>query len=325
MKIPVQKYDVDIVERISNSVGEIHSIYKSAISLRFSDTLLTLVENRRGNGPGFIVIPENITSLIGSKCKPGDVVKIELPTFEVPGSEITLDMENAEKFNSLMNPKSTGLFSAKLFKENLGYLKSFFSKDIDTSNSIISELIPPSESTKSIYKTGVCVTPVWKHFIKTSLGSIKIALKNRDELMFGEFLGRIVGMGWGLTPGGDDFILGILGITHYIEKSTRLNPTKSFAEKHGLLSIYPDVIEKNRFLSGAITSQLPRYLGKTNFISGSYLKYALDGRYLEIFNYFLDELFLGNLEKNNESIREMMKFGATSGMDIIAGVLFILK
>lgn len=325
MNIFVQAYDGDVLEKISNSGGEIHSIYENAISLRSGDTLVTIVENRRGRGPGFIIIPENRIGLIGSKCKPGEIVKIKLPMLDIPGIQISLDMGGADTFNSLMNPKSSGLFSAKIFRDNLNYLRSFFSKEIDISDSILSELIPSWKSDNGNCRTGTCVTPVWRHFIRTSIESIRIAVKNRDEFLFGEYLGRLVGMGWGLTPGGDDFILGMLGITQYIEKSSRLNPTKSFSEKHGLLSIYPDVTEKNRFLSRAITQHLPRYLGKTNFISGSYLKYALDRRYLEIFNDFLDELFLGNLWKDCEIIQKMIKFGATSGMDIIAGVLFVLE
>ncbi|MCD4782703.1 MAG: DUF2877 domain-containing protein [Candidatus Eremiobacteraeota bacterium] len=325
MNILIRAYDVDVLEGVSGSGGEIHSIYENAISLRFGDTLLTMVENRRGRGPGFIIIPENLIGLIGSKCKPGDIVKINLPVLDIPGSQISLNTRGADTFDSLMNPKSSGLFSVKIFKDNLSYLKSFFLKEVDISDSILCELIPSWKSGDTNRRTGTRVTPVWRHFVKTSIESIRIAIKNKDEFLLGEFLGRLVGMGWGLTPGGDDFVLGMLGITQYIEKSSRLNPTKIFAEKHGLLSIYPDIIEKNRFLSGAINQHLPRYLGKTNFISGSYLKYALDRRYLKAFNDFLDELFLGNLQKNGESIQKMIEFGATSGLDIIAGVLFVLE
>lgn len=119
-------------------------------------------------------------------------------------------------------------------------------------------------------------------------------LKQLSADFSGENLRQFVGLGVGLTPSGDDFIVGLISILSRYDYSGRwLNEIK------------------NKFKSNNIEK-------KTTRVSAYMINYALEG----YFNAALIELVCG---KSDESLDKVKSIGSTSGTDMLTGVAFGLN
>jgi hypothetical protein len=117
-----------------------------------------------------------------------------------------------------------------------------------------------------------------------------------------EVFGKVIGFGRGLTPGGDDFLCGmILGMVRYgIHQDT-----------------LPDVDELQRVLV-KIAYQ------STTLISANILDFAFRGQSDERIITGLDEILSPN-PKLALIESSLFEWGNTSGLDTLAGLVFLLK
>jgi hypothetical protein len=105
----------------------------------------------------------------------------------------------------------------------------------------------------------------------------------------------IVGLGSGLTPSGDDFITGFLGAAY------------CFAHDDGFRE--------------AVFSNIASPLGRTSLPAFFMLKAALGGHYPEPLSNLLRALVVGDVEALRRAVARLGGVGATSGQDMLAGVL----
>lgn len=101
-------------------------------------------------------------------------------------------------------------------------------------------------------------------------------LKNRK-------LEDLLGLGKGLTPSGDDFLIGFLAANRLARRNVSLN------------------LDFNR----------------TNYISGEFLRYALNGIFSEDLNEFLT--------KDISKIKNIISYGHTSGSDTLLGIYYAIN
>lgn len=106
------------------------------------------------------------------------------------------------------------------------------------------------------------------------------------------------GTGYGLTPAGDDFIAGMLWGLHYLGLCYGTDFSKL----------------RNEIFDAA--------KGKNELVN-SFLLQAKLGRYFNAFKNFL-YLSVHNLS-SNESLKELLSIGATSGADMLSGYIFTVK
>lgn len=119
-------------------------------------------------------------------------------------------------------------------------------------------------------------------------------LKKLSEDFTADNLKRFVGLGVGLTPSGDDFIVGLLSVlTRYDVSGKHLSEIRCEFKKN--------TIEK-----------------KTTRVSAHMINYALEG----CFNAALIELVCG---KEAEALNKVKSIGSTSGTDMLTGVAFGLN
>ena len=123
-----------------------------------------------------------------------------------------------------------------------------------------------------------------------------------DAAALDRAVGRFVGLGYGLTPSGDDFLCGMLYAFH------RFFRISDRAESY------------LRMLSDAVRT----HIGGTNEVSAEYIRCALDGEYFEVVERVLDCLLN---EENDMQMLEaalcgLLSVGASSGSDILCGILF---
>jgi hypothetical protein len=110
-----------------------------------------------------------------------------------------------------------------------------------------------------------------------------------------EAMERIVGLGTGLTPSGDDFLTGFLGASYCFAYEDRFR--------------------------AAVFSNMASPLGRTSMPAFFMLKAALVGHYPEPLSNLLRMLARGGIETVKLAVDRLNGLGATSGHDMLAGVL----
>lgn len=359
MIIETSSCDMDIIMANAGTTGKVHSLYNSAITFDFKGTMITVLPEERGEGPGFVLISSESGFPPRTLLKPGDRVEIDEDCSQINAGALKINMKEAIGFSSLLVSDGPETFSAgpgsrvhpspggdisttctqeaespcfpiyedkekdedTNLKQHIRLIGEYFLNAENVGNSILSRVVPELLGASLQCSIGSCVLSVWREAVDSILRDLKCGIEAMDGEMFGENLKKLVGMGWGLTPGGDDFILGMLGFTSFILRQEAGNSGDA-----GENSIRPDMknlSETFSFVNLQIRNHLPALIHKTGYVSGAYLKYALEGRYVRSFITFMESFMQKDRRKLEESLEVLTKHGATSGMDIIAGVLFV--
>jgi len=108
------------------------------------------------------------------------------------------------------------------------------------------------------------------------------------------------GCGFGLTPGGDDFIAGLLTGLHLIQKNDQLNLDK--------------LIRKV-----LLTAQ------GGNRLSNAFLEFAAEGRLTARQQELVYAMYIGQCESLENTVGKVVAIGETSGADWLTGLIFILE
>lgn len=131
----------------------------------------------------------------------------------------------------------------------------------------------------------------------------QVAISIHDSTSaLGDMADRIVGFGSGLTPDGDDYLVGYLAALAGASHS--------------------QIIEHQQRLAAVIWPRLPR----TNDISRHYLQRALEGHFSEALCCLRAVLTTaGDIHAVRQAAEQVMAFGAASGADCMAGFLHGLR
>ncbi|PTQ81411.1 uncharacterized protein DUF2877 [Trichococcus patagoniensis] len=120
-------------------------------------------------------------------------------------------------------------------------------------------------------------------------------LRNEKELAYQQLL-RILGLGIGLTPTGDDFITGLFA---------SLYAKKSFP------SFYLQLKDSAK--------------SKTNAVSYAEIREAVEGRFSQTIQNIFIAASKGEEQGITKAIHDLKQVGSTSGSDILWGIVFGLK
>lgn len=111
---------------------------------------------------------------------------------------------------------------------------------------------------------------------------------------------KLLGLGNGLTPAGDDFLAGLLFAVHFAQM------------------LY---CRRCAYLPAIIKATLHNMTAKTNEISQHFLRYASEGLWGRATERFMLALFGNNDDMLRIAIKEKTTYGATSGIDEMSGIM----
>jgi hypothetical protein len=129
------------------------------------------------------------------------------------------------------------------------------------------------------------------------LEEFRVAVKLQNKELFNYNVATVLGLGFGLTPSGDDFLVGFLSASHFFDA---LSPFDFF-----LKNIKIDYT-------------------KTNFISAEYLRHSIVGRISEV----ITNAIVSVSEKRSDAkfwLTNLVNIGATSGKDTLLGILTAME
>lgn len=242
--------------------GTIHSIFHKALNLKLEEgDMLSLLVSRIDKSPTSIIL--NLDSFTPFNAKVGDEFYIEDKKLIVGLEEISLD--HAFKYElKLPNIDKKSRF----LEDNLSIAHEYM-------DSLIKNVNNPMELL--IFKK-----------LKESANNLKLGLE------ISSIFKSLIGMGIGLTPSGDDFLVGFMSV--------------AFLKVSGMENF-----------KAAFESLIFEARSLTNEISYSVLKNASRGYFKQIYSDFIDSFFTSTIR--DEDFEAILKMGYSSGRDTLLGII----
>jgi hypothetical protein len=257
----------------SEKVGVVHSVFDQSCNLLITDQLVGLVAPKLGNSPYNIILD----------C-------IDFENFEVGMSVKIHDRKIFIGADLVIDLASAAIWDPKILAKNFDWRVAIVNLEelMKSMPELVRSIVGKDEM--EIY-----LAKKIENF-SAELFSEKFSAEN-----FSTSADNLIGLGSGLTPSGDDFLAGVVGIFHNFSQSNEIkNITK--------------------ILDQTIISALKN--SKTNMISKALLTAALQGWFAEKITNFL--LVLGDKKSSDSqkknAINQVLSIGHSSGADMLAGI-----
>ncbi len=271
----ITNYAAEMIRTASS--GFIHSVYQHTMNIQTDNGLIAL------QSPGSVISP---ISLIASQdldilnlCSISQGVPVQ-PGYESIHIMTPRSMTLSWKDAALHDP----LLFAQTGKEEICGLSGLLNQVITSGQKGFCQLFAPvSDQNDSPILT----------IARRRLEDCSRLLSEKSYLPAAVQIAKLIGLGIGLTPSGDDFLCGVLAGLQ-------------------LMSL------KNHPFAHALKKEISSHLSDTNDISAAFLSCALKNMYSQ------PVLSLASMESPSRILREFSRIGHSSGMDTLCGVYYIL-
>ncbi|MEO8922062.1 MAG: DUF2877 domain-containing protein [Caldimonas sp.] len=256
-----------------------HSVFDKAINIGDArGELFTLASRGVGNGPNTLVVDG--MGFGATDIAAGDAVNGDGRALDV-GSRLTVLLANAQTWVGavLIYPGSDDPVPA-----NVEYLRG-----------ILDQHGRPGGMVEEGGRTGDFARVVTA-LLKDRAALLVDALQRADFHGAGRHARSMIGLGPGLTPSGDDFLVGLLAVLHVAD-----HPCRAW------------LVPVAAAIAQAGTS--------TNDISFAALSMAAVGRVREAITALVGDVMHGTRQGVAEAAHRVLAIGSTSGTDVVTGVL----
>lgn len=257
-----------IIERL-NEENKVHSIFNNGINIIGDDGLVFIGRDKNGQLPFGIHLDEKDMKILRN-IDNNTIVKFNKELKTLLATKVIIDLSQADFYESKLpgDKKLIGLEALNYLLYNIREMHLFTGLDMTIEDML-------SDNNGLIYK------------LKNSIAS-----KNVEQIR--EVLRTIIGRGKGLTPSGDDLLIGLLWINEIINILS-----KEFSNSlEGLI------------FQGGLTTDVSINYYKSAFL-GDYSSNLID------LSYGLIEFNKGKIKSTLENI---IQYGHTSGIDLLSGI-----
>lgn len=277
-----QSGDVEFLEKMvrPNFCGSVHSVFNRTFNIRIvdSDELYTVASRELDNGPNTLII--DVESFQGTDLQVNEPVFVKDGLLHI-GNKLVISTENSKKWRSTLPefPKDLTVVT-----RNLMIMKEYVDvhgKGGGVKPELVSNNLFSKEVSRVLNEQSRLLLE------ELSAGKMVNALQHAKAL---------IGLGPGLTPSGDDFLVGLFAIMNV--KGIPYDGCLSFCEK---------------------VVQLAKTL--TNEISYMALKKSSIGKVRESIIQLISSSFYGSEAELNLSLNKVLSIGSSSGTDIALGLI----
>lgn len=259
-------------DRVPRGTFELHSAFGSAINFRGRKGLIvSLVSRKTGNGPMNIVL----------KHLPRGARRLKITKFKLYIDENCLETDPEKNYDSSVPVLP---LDPVLFKENLRILRDLLGAAAPPKSMCFLFSFSAEDAFKSVFE-------------RQLLESMKKAVRLLETGDYAVGARSLRGLGFGLTPSGDDFLCGFLTGLSFVEVN---------------LSAGVDAI-KDAVYDNALTR---------NLIANSFTWCAYNGRVNEKTRALLAALAGFDEARLSAAAKAALKKGHTSGADFCAGLVY---
>ncbi len=281
-----------VVDRLTAQwrLGKIHSVFERAVNWEEEDgNFCCLIASGYGNIPcGAVVDTE---SLCSSSLHPGDRILLSQRQFWVPSRRWAVALGDAKVYE----PRRT-IDAARFVAGVDEHCHAAVKRLTEGAND--EGLLPLLPFVSSILQGDTDAIPELSHLCQAAIpkivGLIRAA-RRQDRVAFIDQSRRLLGLGIGMTPSGDDVLVGMLGALSMLRS--------------------PLMTES---LAAAVADEAQR---KTTRISAVYLTYAARGMVGERLSEFIETLSTGSTAETIRTAGLMTSIGSTSGREMALGAI----
>lgn len=263
-----------------NAEGRVHSCFSNGFNIQMVDSLIFIGNNKNGLLPFGIHLKEEDTYRAVSSVKNGDDVKWNSHSNCIEFLNFSISIDGSQSFKNEITPLKSETFD-RSFEQYCFYLRLL---NVRTGLDIspYGFLQKLQSSNKEMHKAESYLILL-----------IKAAIID-DDILIDKVLKYFLGRGQGLTPSGDDMIVGFLAfdaISHFLSEK-----------------FYGKIAKK---IEGeSITTDIAK----------EYIRYALKREYSSTVTDLINSIACGN-DRLKESFRNLLGVGHSSGLDTILGIL----
>jgi len=291
--------------------GEIHSVFQHALNIRTSGgQLVSILSGADRAGPNTVVarLPRGV-DFISMGLRAGMPARLRGTRVQLGAGDVQLRTGSARKWWPRL-ADGLELVDVHRLEINLAALDEKFAAR------------PPSRGLGLLLNDAADmaagrwdrVADRHRHgedpgeFIAAALPAIQKLMQGylkRDGLALQQGVEGLIGLGSGLTPSGDDLLLGFIGALGAISK--RMNGP----EMEGILEAIRDHLYENRH--------------RTTFISTNLLAFACAGRVAEPILNVIRSLLFEETASMMERVEVLLQQGDSSGSEVLVGILLALS
>lgn len=291
-----------VLERSNGA--RVSGIASRGIYLQPEDDLTLYLSLENFRGPLTLNLEEGSTRL--EKIRAGCSVQFNSRELQFLGKKITISLDGGNIWHPPLVETGTRIFHGQL----------------DSTLSLVHKLTPenPYLPLLSENPSQIPGVPV----IGERILNLQNALRSRALQKITEGSIKLLGLGPGLTPLGDDFLLGVL--LTFNRWGHLFSPALPETQK-GSSSTHNAVegsIHLNKLIKDLNQIILENTRLKTTQVSASLLACAVEGAADERLLKVLDGFFSGVGITENE-IRNLLRWGSTSGIAVLAGMISVLR
>jgi len=269
------------------------SSYDHACNLQNSTgALIALVTPPYGNGPFHIVIPAVGLSTVNIKVNTNPY--ISLHTDKLTGEDFTILLTPAQYWNPLLPPLTHFAASTFTYLLNL-YRASDVSSIAIGVDSAVSKSLTAGQS-------GALAQTSYAMRVQQGIRALRTGLTTENKSLLEEGVYRLAGLGPGLTPAGDDFLVGLLA---------------------ALYAGGPLLTRKPWAVLQAQCEQIATVAAsRTTTLSATWLTCAGQGAFGETWHDLINRI---NQQKKTliaQALTRILATGASSGADALSGFLW---
>jgi hypothetical protein len=269
----------------------VHSVFNSAINLRLAsgDMLLTAVAGNEADLPQGIRVdtPDDFSFEI---FHAGEPVTCRDDLLRFASSELTVDLQGAVEFGCNLTALRADMTDPAVMTAWKGVWQMLNERQIRSGAEIIAQ---------DLFLSGETIREGAPRKAGVAMRSLFESTRRHDPIT-PSLISPLLGLGAGLTPSGDDLLVGYLA---------------------GLWCAVRGKSERMQFvldLGKAITSLSQR----TNDISRTYLYHAAQGQVASRLAHLAEAICRGEKSTLPATAQSAMQSGHTSGMDAVSGLLF---
>jgi hypothetical protein len=288
---------------IPTTRGSIQSVFPRAANLLFGSRLLTLHARETPCAPNGLVLPLRAGPGPLADLQPGMPIIIERGTIHIPTPSLRLSTQHSQPWDPHphLEPAAcpparlarnvaclTTLLAEKAPQEGLAALASIGDAGADASPKAPAFSVPGNQESFLLHTA----RPAAAHLLDGVMRQHMPAIH--------EGANGLIGLGPGLTPSGDDLLIGFIAATSVLGEPLGLTNTW-----------YPRVHRELLTIAR----------GRTNKLSITWMEYAQQGEVAEHIGRLFHALVGEDARQLESTALTVLKTGATSGADLLAGVI----
>lgn len=279
---------LDNMYRLNGS--KVHSIFKNVVNFEYRGKLISIQNSNVPKGPLSISIKETI-NFLDLPIKMEDVITVKKDVIYI--GSISVNIERPLIWDPSLKYYSLLLCNNKKHTNKIKSLVILNGKSGGIKEEVLSIIAGDS------YKT---YDDKNKSNVVKVLEEVYFDFYNKNQIDAAIKLSSLIGYGAGLTPAGDDFLVGVMSVLHHCKLSSI-----------GISEFY----EK-------LCSEILKNSYKTTMVSKTFLEEGTCARFSESFHKLYEAMWSVNSEELYKAVISMMSIGHSSGTDGLCGVLWAL-